>query len=93
MKNHKGFWVSPSNLFTICRNTWSENDPTELRDEKEIEHYVVVDGYKITSAINSKDNTTKVIKWCLINIDDYVVEGRRRASDFRRARLSFALIH
>lgn len=62
MKNHKGFWASLCNLFTICRNTWSENNSMELKDEKEIEHYVVVDGYKITSAINCKDNTTKVIK-------------------------------
>lgn len=81
MKNNKGFWASPSNLFTICRNTWSENDSVELKDEKEIEHYVVVDGYKITSAINSKDNTTMVIKWCLINIDDYVVEGKTMPPD------------
>ena len=78
MKNHKGFWVSPSNLFTIYGNTWSENNSVELKDEKEIAHYVVVDGYKITSAINSKDNTTIVIKWCLINIEyDYVVEGKQ----------------
>lgn len=62
MKKHKGFWVSQSNLFTIYWNTWSENNSVELKDEKEIEHYVVVDGYKITSAINSKDNTTIVIK-------------------------------
>lgn len=62
MKNHKGFWVSLGNLFTICRDTWSENNSVELKDEKEIEHYVVVDGYKITSAINSKHNTTMVIK-------------------------------
>lgn len=81
MKNHKGFWASPSNLFTICWNTWSENNSVELKDEKEIEYYVVVDGYKITSAINSKHNTTMIIKWCLINIDDYVVEGKTMAPD------------
>lgn len=34
----------------------------ELKDEKEIEYYVVVDGYKITSAINSKHNTAMIIK-------------------------------
>lgn len=81
MKNHKGFWASPSNLFTICQSTWSANNSVELKDEKEIEHYVVVDGYKITSAINSKDNTTMVIKWRLINIDDYVVEAKTMAPD------------
>lgn len=79
MKNHKGFWASLSNLFTICRNTWSENNSVELRDEKETEHCVVVDGYKITSAINSKDNTNMVIKWCFINIDDYVLDGKTMA--------------
>lgn len=55
MKNHKGFWASQGNLFTLCWTTWSANDSVELEDEKEVEHYVVVDGYKITSAINSED--------------------------------------
>lgn len=55
MKKHKGFWASPSNLFTICWNTWSENNSAELKDKKKTKHYVVVEGYKITPAINSKD--------------------------------------
>lgn len=61
MKTHKGFWVPACNLFTICQNTWSENNSVELKDEEEIE-YVVVDGYKITSAINSEHKTATKIR-------------------------------
>lgn len=70
--NHKGFWVSPSNLFTLLLEYLEREQFGGIEGWKEIEHWVVVDGYKITSAINSKDK-----KWCLINIDDYMVEGKQ----------------
>lgn len=46
----------------------------ELKYEKEIEYDVVVDGYKITSTINSKYGIAMIIKWCLININNYEEE-------------------
>lgn len=74
--NHKDFCVSLSNLFTLLLEYLEREQFGGIEGWKEIEHCVVVDGYKITSAINSKDK-----KWCLINIDDCMVKGKTMASD------------
>lgn len=50
----KGFLASLSNSFTIFWDTWSGNNAFELKDEKEMERYVIVDGYEITLPLTLK---------------------------------------
>lgn len=75
MTTIKGLWVSLSNLFTLLLEylEWEQFRGTE--GWKEIEQYVVFDGYKITYSIYSQHKKINK-KRCLINIDDDIVEGK-----------------